>query len=175
MTRFSPFGERSLTVVAASFPDLRGAEVAASSLLSEAPALWGDVEIIPPGDPLLGRKVEPENQGIWRTLIRSHVVFGVVGAVAGAVAALLTIALWPAAASSPTYTLLFMSVGGAFLGMIVAGLLTLRPDHGYVLDKIHEFSDRGRWSVVARPLDRVASKMAYESLRHWDAGAVRSL
>ncbi|HSC87238.1 MAG TPA: hypothetical protein VLC09_08215, partial [Polyangiaceae bacterium] len=135
MTLLNPFGERSLTVVAASFPDRRQAENAASALLQETPALQGEVAVIRPGDPLVDRKLEPENQGIWHTLIRSHLLFGIAGGLVGIVAALVVIAAWPAAALSPFYTTLFVGVFGAFLGMIFAGLLTLRPDHGYVVDK----------------------------------------
>jgi hypothetical protein len=176
MMLFSPFGERSLTVVAASFPDRHSAEDAVSALLHDAPDLQGEVAIIAPGDPLAGRKAEPENQGIWRTLIRSHILFGLAGALVGVLTALIVIAWpWPAAASSPAYTMLFIGAFGATFGLIFAGLLTLRPDHGYVLGKIREFSEHGRWSVVARPLNEGCSKAAYESLRQADAEAVRSL
>jgi hypothetical protein len=175
MTLLSPFGERSLTVVAASFDDQRAAESAASELLKETPALQGEVAIIRPGDPLVDRKLEPENQGIWLTLIRSHVLFGTVGALMGMSAALIAIAVpWPAAALSPGYATLFSGVFGAFFGMILAGLLTLRPDHGYVIRKVHAFSGRGRWSVVARPLNEDCSRAAYASLLHSGFGAVRS-
>ncbi|HEX3140886.1 MAG TPA: hypothetical protein VHQ87_12580, partial [Rhizobacter sp.] len=75
---------------------------------------------------------------------------------------------------SPLYTTLFVGVFGAFFGMIFAGLLTLRPDHSYVVEKVHEFSSHGRWSVVARPLTEACSKVAYRSLRHAGAEAVRS-
>jgi hypothetical protein len=175
MTALTPFGERSLTVVAAGFPDREAAETAASALLRDAPALQGEVTIIRPGDPMADRKLEPENRGIWRTMIRSHILFGLAGALVGFVAAVIAITVpWAAAALSPLYTSLFMVVFGAFFGMIFAGLLTLRPDHAYVVEKVHEFSEQGLWSVVARPLNAVCSKAAYESLRHTGTGAVRS-
>jgi hypothetical protein len=175
MNSLSPFGERSLTVVAASFEDREGAERAATVLVRDTPELRGEVAVIPPGDPLLDRKLEPENRGIWRTLVRSHVLFAGVGLAVGVAVAWLAIAIWPAAALSPAYTLLFATVVGAFAGMISAGQLTVRPDHGYVIDKVHEFVRAGRWAVVARPLNEACSKAAYAKLLSLDGGAVRSL
>lgn len=174
MTMLSPFGERSLTVVAAGYDDLRHAESAASQLLQETPELEGEVTIVRPADPLVDRKLEPENQGIWRTLIRSHIVFGLAGGAAGVAVALLATALWPAAALSPFYTALFVGVLGAFFGGLFAGLLTLRPDHSYVIEKVHEFLARGQWAVVARPLNEACSKAAYASLMRSGSAAVRS-
>ncbi|MEO8298680.1 MAG: hypothetical protein ABI574_12835 [Burkholderiales bacterium] len=170
----SPFGERSLTVVAASFADRQAAELAARTLTQDNPALEGEVTVIPPGDPLLDRKLEPEQAGIWRTLVRSHLVFGVAGGLVGMVAGLIAIVAWPAAALAPVYTILFTGAFGAFFGLIGAGLLTLRPDHGYVIRKVQEFSAHGRWAVIARPLNEACSKAAYATLMNLGSGAVRS-
>jgi hypothetical protein len=179
MTTMSPFGEHSLTVVAASFADRESAEKAASNLRLASPATHGEVgsvTVVPPGDPAMDRTLEPEDHGIWRTLLRSHLLFGIAGAAAGAAVAAMAVALqWPAATLSPMYTTLFAVMLGGFFGMLVAGLLTLRPDHGTVIRKVHEFSRRGRWSVVARPLDEAGSKAAFASLAAAGRGAVRSL
>jgi len=176
MTLSTLSGERSATIVAASFASRGAAESAASTLLHETPALQGEVAVIRPGDPLVDRKLEPENEGIWRTLIRGHILFGIAGALLGLCAGLTAISLqWPAALLSPAYTLLVAVVFGAFFGMIFAGLFTLRPDHGYVIGKVHEFSGRGRWSVVARPLNEACSKAAYASLMKSGTAVVRSL
>lgn len=168
MTTLSPFGERSLTLVAADFDDRDAALAAASSLQGD------EVSVIAPGDPLAARKLEPDQRGIWRTLIRSHLILGAGGALIGVTVALALIAGWAAAASSPLYTLVFGVVMGAFLGMIAAGVLTLRPDHARVIRRVHAALRRGRWAVVVRPLDGLHARSAYAALQAAGAHPMRS-
>lgn len=171
----SPFGEQSLTLVAASFDDRVAAEQAASNLKAD-PALDGEVAVIAPGDPLVSRKMEPEQRGIWHTLVRSHVLLGAVGAVLGlAMALALIFAGWPAAADSPAFAILFLIVMGVFFGMMAGGLITLRPDHGFVIRRIRDALSKGRWAVVVRPLNESCAKTAFAKLQHAGAAPLRSL
>mgnify|MGYP006174973895 CR=1 FL=1 len=82
MNKLSLFGERSLTLVAATFPTRAAAVDAATTLQAELPQ--AGVDLIHPHDVNLARKLEPESQGIWRTAIRSHLVLGLAGLVLGA-------------------------------------------------------------------------------------------
>lgn len=173
--RWMIFGERSLTLVGASFPDFESAHHA-KSLLERRPALDGEVALIGPDDPHAGMKFEPEQAGIWKTAIRSHVVLGLLGALAGAVGAWgLAVADWQAATLSIGYATLFLAVVGGFAGMILAGLLTIRPDHGYVIRRLREALKRRRWAVVVRPLKRSHAPVAMEELRRVGAAPLRSL
>jgi hypothetical protein len=174
MTVLSPFGERSLTLVAADFEDRTSAERAAETLKRD-PELDGEVAVIRPGDPLTSRKLEPEQRGIWWTLVRSHIVFGIAGAAAGAAIALMLIGTWAAAADSPGFVTLFVTVMGAFFGMMIAGLVTLRPDHGIVIRQVREALGKGRYAVVVRPLDELRAQVAMARLRRFGAAPMRSL
>ncbi|MFO1337074.1 MAG: hypothetical protein U1F53_02385 [Burkholderiaceae bacterium] len=169
MNALNPFGERSLTLVAASFADHRAAERAAG-VLKQSPALDGEVAVIDPGDPLARRKLEPEQRGIFATLLRSHLILGTAGLGVGLLVAWVAIAVWTAAAASPGFVLLFAGLMGGFIGMMVAGLITLRPDHGLVLLGVREALRRGRSAVVVRPLSQACAKQAFRLLRQ--AGAV---
>ncbi len=64
MNKLSLFGERSLTLVAATFPNRAAAVDAATTLQAELPQTG--VDLIHPHDVNLARKLEPESQGIWR-------------------------------------------------------------------------------------------------------------
>ncbi|MFT3819982.1 MAG: hypothetical protein QM750_20605 [Rubrivivax sp.] len=158
------FGERSLTLIGASFGSFSAAD-RARRLLEHEPSLGGEVSLIAPDDPLAAVKLEPEHAGIWRTLIKSHVVLGAAGAVAGALAAGLATDLWAGATLSPGYTLLFMTVLGAYAGMLLAGLLTLRPDHGYVIRRLRDSLARRNWAVVVHPSSRPRARLALRRLR----------
>lgn len=171
----SLFGERSLTLVAAAFNDRQRAETAAS-ILKEDPDLYGQVAIVQPGDKHVGRKLEPENRGIWRTLVRSHVILGIGGLCVGlAVAAFLVALPWPAAADSPWFTALFAGVMGAFIGGMLGGLVTLRPDHGIVIRQVRDRLAHGQCAVIVHPLSESRAKDAFDILQGAGGAPVRSL
>ena len=85
MSKMSLFGERSLTLVAATFSDRTTAVDAATALQADLPQT--EVDLLRPHDANFARKMEPESQGIMRTAIRSHLVLGLAGLVLGAVVA----------------------------------------------------------------------------------------
>lgn len=174
MGKVSLFGERSLTLVAAAFPDRATASHAANTLRADLPQT--EVDLLRPHDANVARKIEPESQGIWRTAIRSHLVLGLAGLLLGVVvAATLIGGAWPAAASSPVFATLFFSVLGLFAGLMLAGLLTLRPDRGYVLTSIRDRVRSGEWAVVAHPTSSAQSEHAIASLRKAGGMVFRSL
>jgi hypothetical protein len=99
-------------------------------------------------------------------MIKSHVVLGAAGAVAGALAAaVMASGGWAGATLSPGYTLLFLTVLGAYAGMLLAGLLTLRPDHGYVIRRLRDAIARRNWAVVVHPSSRPRARLALRRLR----------
>lgn len=168
------FGERSLTLVAASFDSRFDADAAADSLRRTG-ELDGEVAVVGPSDRQVARTMEPEQAGIWRTAVRSHVTLGAAGLVLGLMLGGLLIASWAAAAASPGFTLLFLGMMGLFSGGMWAGVLTLRPDHGWVIRRIRRALFLHRWAVVVRPLSEHAAQRATGTLRAHGAQPMRSL
>jgi len=172
---FKLFGERSLTLVAATFHDGHSASRAVDTLRQRATRKLG-IFLITPRDRCLARKMEPESHGISRTLLRSHVWLGLLGAWLGLVAAASVLAAgWPAALASPRAMLAFGTVYGGFIGLLAGGLLTLRPDRTYVINQVREASERGRWSVVSHPTSRRDAEIARELLARGGGQVLRSL
>ena len=175
MNLLSVFGERSLTVVAASFRDRGQAESAAANLRLQIERI-GTVAVVSPRDTELARSMEPDPRGIWRTLIRSHLILGAGGVFLGLLISLgLVLAPWPAAAASPGPTALFAATLGGFLGMMAGGLVTLRPDHGAVIRLMRTKLSAGHWGVVARPRDEDSSARAFAALADAGGTPMRSL
>lgn len=169
------FGERSLTLVAAVFGD-RGSAVRAADALRRLSARRLGIFLIAPCDPRLGRKMEPESHGIWRTLQRSHAWLGPLGALGGLLAAALVLAGgWPAALASPAATLGLGAVYGAFAGLLAAGLLTLRPDRARVITQLREASENGHWAVVSHPVSARDALVARQTLASGGGQVMRSL
>jgi len=175
MKVLSLFGERSLTVVAAAFNHRQHAESVADNLRRQIDKI-GTVAVVSPGETEVAREMEPEQRGIWRTLVRSHLILGVGGILFGLfVAMALVLAPWPAAAASPALAALFAGTLGGFLGMMAGGLVTLRPDHGAVIRSMRARLKVGQWGVVARPMDEAGAERAYAALANAGGAPVRSL
>lgn len=169
------FGERCLTLVAATFDD-RGSALRALAALREASTRRLGIFLIAPHDPRLGRKMEPESHGIGHTLLRSHAWLGPLGAAVGLVlAALLLASGWPAARASSPMVLGLGCVYGLFAGWLAAGLLTLRPDRCRVIDRVREASDGGAWSVVSHPVSPPEVALARRLLARNGGAVLRSL
>ncbi|NMG66803.1 hypothetical protein GPA19_17835 [Azoarcus indigens] len=176
MSTMSLFGERSLTLVAATFRDPDSASRAASTLRDRRPLRPAQVQLVSPHDPDLSRKLEPEQAGIWHTLLRSHLKLGIAGLIAGLlVGGGLAAAGMPAFLSSPGMALVAIGMFGMFGGMLIAGLLSARPDHDLVINTVRDSTDVGYWAVVAHPADSAQAKLAEETLERAGGEVVRSI
>ncbi|MGC3964870.1 MAG: hypothetical protein QM803_16555 [Rhodocyclaceae bacterium] len=170
------FGERSLTIVAALFDNLESARRAAEHVRSASSMQAGQVKLVAPADPAFDAKLEPEQTGIAHTLIRTHIVLGAVGLVAGVLLAVVLqradLALF---AQSPGRSLFVLALLGLFFGMMVGGFVSLRPDHDMVIEKVRWGSASGRWAVVTHPVSSVQKKQAEDVLRAEHGELVESL
>jgi hypothetical protein len=174
MPQVGLFGEQSLTLVAATFSDQATAAEAATELRADLPQV--EVDLVRPRDADFARKMEPESTGIWRTAIRSHLLLGPAGLLVGALAAATLVGLgWPAAASSPMFTFLFLATLGLFAGLMLAGLLTLRPDRSRVTLSIRRRSRTGQWAVVAHPRSPAQSDWVVDRLQKAGGAVIRSI
>lgn len=170
------FGERSLTLVAALFDNGTAAARAAGSLQRQQRGERCPVLVVEPNDPRLGRKLEPESTGIWHTLLRSHARLAVLGVVAGAVVgAVLVAGGWDAAGASPGLTIAVAAAYGLFAGLLLAGLLTLRPDRSRVIHSVRAATEHGRWAVVAHPRSAEEAAAARAALAREGGDIVQSL
>lgn len=88
------------------------------------------VFVVRPNDDHPGWEIEPEDRGIWRTLVRSHVSLGIAGAVFGALAfAVLYFIGIPFIVSNALAAAGLIIALSTVFGLMLGGLITLRPDH----------------------------------------------
>ncbi|MDO9007152.1 MAG: hypothetical protein Q8K57_16005 [Thiobacillus sp.] len=176
------FGERSLTKVAALFATKSVAEDVAQQVKVMAGLDDPQVYVVGPPDggavnsPAFSRKLEPEQAGIWRTLVRAHVVAGTAGVIAGVLVYLgFLLAASAAVKSSPGVSLVAMVFFGGLIGLLLGGLLTARPDHVRVITAVRRAIRRGRWAVVIHPVTQLQLDLAMRELRTRSDRVVRSL
>ena len=68
-----------------------------------------------------------------------------------------------------------MVLFGTMFGLMVGGLLTIRPDHEAVIAPVREGVKSGRWAVVVHPASRQQFDDALRVLRHTDAPVATTL
>lgn len=152
--------------VAAVFPDAGVARQAAAAVASTLALGASQVQLIRPDEPHPGRKLEPESRGIWHTIVVAHVKLGIVGAIAGAVlfGVLYAMAL-PFIVNSAVAALLVLVFFGAVAGLMLGGLVSLRPDHDRYVEATREAMEEGRTTVVVHAFSVEQRAQAADFLR----------
>lgn len=176
------FGEASLTKVAGLFPDRGQADAAAAALLGTPGLAPGQVRVLGPRDASMGRReifgrtLEPEQRGISRTLFLTHGIFGLLGALAGGL-----LFLWfyrsgqPMVAASPS--LAFGAIVGfaTAFGLMLGGLVAIRPDHVWLIASVRSGLKANKWAVIVHPVDVVQTSAARELLLKGGAEILKTL
>ena len=135
--------------VAAAFPDPGVARQVAAAVASTLSLGASQVQLIRPGEPHPGRKLEPESRGIWHTIVVAHVKLGIVGVVAGVVVFGVLYAMGlPFIVNSPVAALLVLVFFGGVAGLMLGGLVSLRPDHDRYVEHTREAMQEGMTTVV---------------------------
>ena len=175
------FGEQSVTKVAAVFETQQSAENVARHLRQVGGMEDAQVKLVGPADgtgvvePSISRKLEPEQAGIGQTMWRTHLLTGLLGVVAGALLYLMfRLADNTAVVSNPWLSLGVMLFFGGIFGLMLGGLLTLRPDHYRVMAAVRKAIKRGRWAVVSHPVNHEQTTLILNELRRQGAQVVRS-
>lgn len=155
------FRERSLSKLAAVYTDGELARGAVRRLRA-LPALNDrQIQLVVPHDRHWERKVEPEGVGILRTAIRSHLACGALGLASGAVAfGALYAAGVTAIVATPVMGFVAFVFFGTIFGLMVGGLLTLRPDHEAVVVPAREAARDGNWAVIVHPVSPEQRRLA---------------
>ncbi len=165
------FGERSLTKIAGIYDDKPPAEALAGRLLRLHGLQPQQVRLLGPQDArasraeLFGRALEPEQAGIFRTLLRSHLVSGLAGALAGVLFyAWLLRSGQAMVAGSPLQAFITLVGLATAFGLLLGGLVSLRPDHVRLITQVRSALRDGHWAVVVHPTDTHQAQLARDLL-----------
>ncbi len=169
-------GEVSDSKAAGMFSDPSSARRVAHELRTRLALRPAQVQVMHPGEPGVGRKLEPESNGIMRTLVIAHCKLGLVGLAAGAIVygGLLMTGI-PAVTQSPWLAAaLTIGYGGVF-GLVAGGLVSLRPDHDPYLHRVRDALRDGRSAVVVHAYDDAQRDEADALLRTRSSDTVSTL
>lgn len=161
------------------FESEAAAKNAVKSLVSEGAINLQNIELVEPRDAsperddALEHKMEPEDKGIARTLAKSHLILGATGLLAGLLASTLLITVGPQLArANPLFTFIPLTLIGVFLGLLLAGLISLRPDHDRLINKSRNAAKSGRWSVVVHTANTEEKQRAKNVMKKKSAKSV---
>lgn len=169
-------GEVSNSKLAGVFNTEASARAGVDAVVFSAGLQASQVKLVTPAEPHPNIKLQPEGAGIFRTILLAHLWFGVGGAVVGVVAwavlLWMNVTLIVSAAAVAGFTFLFI---GAAVGLMLGGLVALRPDQdGYVLATQDAIADR-RSTVVVHALSGAEADRAAAVLSGLGAEVTRTL
>jgi len=158
-------GEVSNHKLAAVFGSGTTARAAAAAVAEAVGLEPAQVQVVAPGEPHADAKLEPESRGIWHTIVLAHVRLGILGAIAGAlVFGLLSWLGVHFVVSSPWAAGPVLVGFGGLAGLLLGGLVSLRPDHDRYIQATHEAMESRRTTVVVHAFSSEQQEAAAEFL-----------
>ena len=169
-------GEVSNSKLAAVFDSEPMARAAALEVAAEVGLEPAQVKVVGADDATPNIKLEPEGPGIWRTILRAHAWLGVAGVVAGlfVFAAMMWLDV-PAIVASPWMSFGLFVFFGAIAGLLVGGLVSLRPDHDRYVLATQEAMDENKTTVLVHALSSEQADRAGDFLSRLGAKVTRTL
>lgn len=173
------FGEPYPWQVGAVFDDERAARRAAAAVRAEENLAPDQVAIFKPQDVQSPEMLNPRSRsrGIAHTLVRAHVVLGILGALGGLVVglALLAAGVGPFASNAVFATALTTALG-LVAGLLLGGLVSLRPDQDVLRLRLEKAMAEGdRWAVVVHARDHGEGSRVGQALRAWHGTVIAAL
>jgi uncharacterized membrane protein YbhN (UPF0104 family) len=168
-------GEVSNSKLAAVFDSEGVARAAADALIADSDLAPAQVKIVTPDEPHPGIKLEPEGGGIWRTIVVAHMKLGIAGVIVGALAfAAMSWVGVPFVVQSPWTAGLVMAAFGGVGGLLMGGLVSLRPDHDPYILATREAMAQRRTTVLVHALSQPQLQRADEILKRHGADVTRT-
>lgn len=169
-------GEVSNSKLAAVFGSDQAARAAARALQDEASLQPAQVQVVTPADTHADRKLEPESRGIWHTIVTAHVRLGIAGLVAGLVVfAVMMLLDIPFITQSPWAAAAVIASFGGVAGLLLGGLVSLRPDHDRYIHATRDAMAERRTTVVVHAFSIEQAAKAEEILAGRGGEVTRTL
>lgn len=169
-------GEKYDHKIASIFEVEKNAQQAADALRQQTSLGDHQVFVITPNDSHPGWELEPEDRGIWRTMIRAHVWLGLAGLVTGLVVFLVLFGLNIRFVVENAVASALIAVGfGGVIGMMFGGLVTIRPDHMPYVSMAQSALRKGKFIVAVHAKNNDQLQEAQSALQKFNAEVIRTL
>jgi len=120
------------------------------------------INIIKPDDKASGDKLEGSPQKIGQKMWHIHLLYSLVGLIVGMICAFILVQFGPSLAQqNPMFTYIALISPGIFIGVFVAGLQSLKPQHDRANMQAVESKKEGLWTLV---IDTQKSSISREDI-----------
>ena len=169
-------GEVSNSKLAAVFDSEASARAAVSAVVSSAGLQPAQVKLVTPTQPNSDITLQPEGAGIWRTILAAHLWFGAGGLAVGALtwAVLMWLKVTLIVSSALVAGVAFVFTGG-IAGLMLGGLVALRPDQDRYVQAAQDAVAQRRFTVVVHALSTDEADRAATVLSGLGAEVTRTL
>ncbi|GGZ62461.1 hypothetical protein [Paraglaciecola chathamensis] len=151
--------------VSATYADEASAKKGATAVLDNAALQPDEVRIIGPHDTQFDQKLENKDKKVGFFMLKAHMAFGLIGIVLGVFFAILLAFYGPSyTQNSPIMTVIALSILGFFVGLMLAGFISLRPDQDGVVNQSREATHDGKWVVVVNSPSHEKTEQVYDIL-----------
>lgn len=137
------------TQLAAIFDDEQQATRSITSLKTQTHLSPQQFTLIHPHDQAFNAKLEKASDKIGKHLWHSHLILGAAGIFTGLLLAFILVNIGPALTqNNPLFTYIALISPGLFIGLFVAGLISLRPDRDAIVQTVRTAIRRGKCALV---------------------------
>lgn len=174
MSTLNLIRERSATLIAGVYDSAPRAGHVAGMIGQNMPR-W-QVDVVPPGDVDMSRKLVPESGRVWQTFKRTHMILGAFGLIGGLlIGIVLTLSNAAVFATEPGLTLVAFGLYGLFAGLLMAGATALRPDRDLAAMRISDAAADHKWTVVAHARNEREADYLSDVMTQSGGRVIRSL
>lgn len=151
--------------VSAIYGDEMAAKNAASAVMQSTGLLHDEVSIVAPHDPHFGENLENDDKKVGLFMLKAHMGLALMGVVLGVFCGVLLGFYGPAyTQTSPVLTVIALAILGFFVGLMIAGLASLRPDQDAVVNQTRDATSAGKWVVVVNSPSHEKTEKGYNVL-----------
>lgn len=137
------------TQVAAVFDSEASARASISEVEEATDVEDRQVTIVNPSDTNFSEKLEADSQKLGKHMWYAHLLLGAAGLLIGLFVGWLLVNFGPALTqNNPLFTYIAMISPGIFVGLFVAGLISLRPDRSEIIDTVRHAIRRKHYAVI---------------------------
>lgn len=137
------------TQIAAVFDNEQQARDSLAELEEATEISRAQVTLIDPNDAHFSEKLEGDSQKLGKHMWHAHLLLGALGLVIGMLVGWLLVNFGPALTrNNPLFTYIAMISPGIFVGLFIAGLVSLRPDRSEIIDTVRHAIRRKQFAIV---------------------------
>lgn len=135
--------------IASVFESRENAHRAIQNVVKTSVVEAPQVTLIEPGDTEFNRKLEGDSKALGNMMWYSHLILGGAGLIIGLIVAYFLVEFGPAMTQqNPIFTYIALISPGLFVGLFVAGLISLRPDRTKIIEVVRSAIKSKRYAVI---------------------------